>query len=225
LFTHALAVTGKNDVAENNLGIVFLQRGELDKAIARLQAAIDLRPENGPAHNNLAKAFLQKGQLAEAMIHYRKFLEIEPQNVEARNILGTALIQQGHVREAVEQWQDALAIEPENGNAASNLAWVFATSPEDSIRNGARAVELAERALRLSGGKIPMIFRILGAAYAENGRFFQAIETAQHGAELANSQGNQGLAAELQSNIAVYQSGRPLRDPNLTIGSSSPHSE
>ena len=225
LFTHALAVTGKNDVAENNLGIVFLQRGELDKAIARLQAAIDLRPENGPAHNNLAKAFLQKGQLAEAMIHYRKFLEIEPQNVEARNILGTALIQQGHVREAVEQWQDALAIEPENGNAASNLAWVFATSPEDSIRNGARAVELAERALHLSGGKIPMIFRTLGAAYAENGRFSQAIETAQHGAELANSQGNQGLAAELQSNIAVYQSGRPLRDPNLTIGSSSPHSE
>jgi tetratricopeptide (TPR) repeat protein len=225
LFTHALAVTGKNDVAENNLGIVFLQRGELDKAIARLQAAIDLRPENGPAHNNLAKAFLQMGQLAEAMIHYRKFLEIEPQNVEARNILGTALIQQGHVREAVEQWQDALAIEPENGNAASNLAWVFATSPEDSIRNGARAVELAERALRLSGGKIPMIFRILGAAYAENGRFSQAIETAQHGAELANSQGNQGLAAELQSNIAVYKSGKPLRDPNLTIGSSSPHSE
>jgi len=225
LFTHALAVTGKNDVAENNLGIIFLQRGELDKAIARLQAAIDLRPENGPAHNNLAKAFLQKGQLTEAMIHYRKFLEIEPQNVEARNILGTALIQQGHVREAVEQWQDALAIEPENGNAASNLAWVFATSPEDSIRNGARAVELAERALHLSGGKIPMIFRTLGAAYAENGRFSQAIETAQHGAELANSQGNQGLAAELQSNIAVYQSGRPLRDPNLTIGSSSPHSE
>jgi protein O-mannosyl-transferase len=225
LFTHALAVTGKNDVAENNLGIVFLQRGELDKAIARLQAAIDLRPENGPAHNNLAKAFLQKGQLAEAMIHYRKFLEIEPQNVEARNILGTALIQQGHVREAVEQWQDALAIEPENGNAASNLAWVFATSPEDSIRNGARAVELAERALHLSGGKIPMIFRTLGAAYAENGRFSQAIETAQHGAELANSQDNQGLAAELQRNIAVYESGKPLRDPNLTIGSSSPHSE
>jgi protein O-mannosyl-transferase len=225
LFTHALAVTGKNDVAENNLGIVFLQRGELDKAIARLQAAIDLRPENGPAHNNLAKAFLQKGQLAEAMIHYRKFLEIEPQNVEARNILGTALIQQGHVREAVEQWQDALAIEPENGNAASNLAWVFATSPEDSIRNGARAVELAERALHLSGGKIPMIFRTLGAAYAENGRFSQAIETAQHGAELANSQGNQGLATELQRNVAVYQSGKPLRDPNLTIGRSSPHGE
>src|SRR6266581_2632252 len=218
LFTRALAVTRNNDVAENNLGIIFLQKGQLDEAISRLQAAIDLRPENGPAHNNLAKALLQKGRLAEAMVHYRKFLEIEPENVEARNILGTALIQQGRVKEAIEQWQDALAIEPENGNAASNLAWVFATCADASIRDGGRAVELAEKALRISGGKIPMIFRILAAAYAENGRFSQAIETAQRGAELANIQGNPGLATELQSNIALYQTGRPLRDASMTNG-------
>ena len=225
LFTHALAVTKNNDVAENNLGIVFLERGQLDEAISKLQAAIDLRPENGPAHNNLAKALLQKGELAQAMVHYRKFLEIEPQNVEAHNILGTALIQQGHVREAVEQWEDALASQPENGNAANNLAWVFATCPDDSIRNGRRAVELAERALRLSGGKIPTIFRVLAAAYAENGQFAQAIETAQRGAELANSQGNSALASELQSNVALYQTGRPLRDVNMTHGSLSPNRE
>ena len=222
LFTHALAVTTNNDVAENNLGIVFLQKGQLDEAISNLQAAIDLRPENGPAHDNLAKALLQKGHVAEAMVHYRKFLEIEPQNVEARNILGTALIQQGRIKEAIEQWQDALAIEPENGNAASNLAWVFATCPDDSIRDGRRAVELAEKALRLSGGKIPMIFHILAAAYAENGRFSEAIETAQRGAALANSQGNPGLASELQNNVALYEAGRPLRDPSLTTGSVSP---
>ncbi len=222
LFTRTLAVTRNNDVAENNLGIIFLQKGQLDEAISRLQAAIDLRPENGPAHNNLAKALLQKGRLAEAMVHYRKFLEIEPENVEARNILGTALIQQGRVKEAIEQWQDALAIEPENGNAASNLAWVFATCADASIRDGGRAVELAEKALRISGGKIPMIFRILAAAYAENGRFSQAIETAQRGAELANIQGNPGLATELQSNIALYQTGRPLRDASMTNGSLPP---
>lgn len=222
LFTHALAVTSNNDVALNNLGIIFLDKGQLDEAISKLQAAIDLRPENGPAHDNLAKALLQKGRAAEAMVHYRKFLEIEPENVEARNILGTALIQQGRVREAIDQWQKALAIQPDNGNAASNLAWVFATCPEDSMREGAHAVELAEKALRISGGKIPMIYRVLAAAYAENGRFSDAIETAQRGAELANSQGNPALAAELESNIALYQSGKPLRDPSITNGSSSP---
>ena len=225
LFKHALAVTKKNDVAENNLGIVFLERGQLDDAISRLQAAIDLRPENGPAHNNLAKALLQKGRLAEAMVHYRKFLEIEPQNVEAHNILGTALIQQGHVRQAIELWEDALAIQPENGNAANNLAWVFATCPEDPIRDGRRAVELAEKAFQISGGKIPMIYRVLAAAYAENGRFAQAIETAQHGVALANSQGNPALVSELQNNIALYQAGRPLRDASMATGSLSPHSE
>jgi tetratricopeptide (TPR) repeat protein len=222
LFTHALAVTTNNDVALNNLGIIFLDKGQLDDAISKLQAAIDLRPENAPAHDNLAKALLRKGQVTEAMVHYRKFLEIEPGNVEARNTLGTALIQQGKVREAIDQWQEALAIQPENGNASSNLAWVFATSPEDSIRDGTRAVELGEKALRISGGKIPMIHRVLAAAYAESGRFADAIETAQRGAELATNQGNPALAAELESNVALYQSGTPLRDPSITNGSSSP---
>jgi len=221
LFTHALAVTSNNDVALNNLGIIFLDKGQLDDAISRLQAAIDLRPDNAPAHDNLAKALLKKGQLAEAMIHYRKFLELEPANVEARNTLGTAFIQQGQVREAIDQWQQVLATQPENGNAASNLAWVFATCPEDSIRDGSRAVELGEKALRLSAGKIPMIYKVLAAAYAENGRFTDAVETAQRGAELARTQGNPGLAAELASNIALYQSATPLRDPSITNGSSS----
>ena len=222
LFTRALAVTRNNDVALNNLGIIFLDKGQLDEAISKLQAAINLRPENAPAHDNLAKALLKKGQVTEAMVHYCKFLELEPANVEARNTLGTALIQQGHVREAIDQWQEALVTQPENGNAASNLAWVFATCPEDSLRDGARAAELGERALRISGGKIPMIFKVLAAAYAENGRFAEAVETARRGAELATDQGNPALAAELENNIALYQSGRPLRDPSIANGNSSP---
>ena len=222
LFTHTLAVTSNNDVALNNLGIIFLDKGELDEAISKLQAAIDLRPENAPAHDNLAKALLKKGRIAEAMVHYRKFLKLEPANVEARNTLGTVLIQQGHVKEAIEQWREALATQPENGNAESNLAWVFATCPDDSIRDGTRAADLGERALRISGGKIAMIYKVLAAAYAENGRFADAVETAQRGADLATIQGNPGLAAELQSNIALYQSGRPLRDPSITNGTSSP---
>jgi len=225
LFTHALAVTSNNDVAENNLGIVFLRKGNLDEAISLLQAAVDLRPENSPAHENLAKALLQKGQVADALIQYRKLLELQPDNIEVHNIVGTVLIQQGRIREGVEEWQKVLAIQPDNGNAMSNLAWVLATSPDESLRDGAKAVQLAEQALHISGGRIPIIFRTLAAAYAESGRFSEAIQTAQQGIELADSQGNSGLATELQGNIALYQERRPLRDPSLTNGSSSPHSE
>ncbi|HSS16869.1 MAG TPA: tetratricopeptide repeat protein [Candidatus Dormibacteraeota bacterium] len=225
LFRHALAVTANNDVAENNLGIVFLRQGKVDEAISLLQTAVDLRPDNSPAHDNLAKALLQKGHVADALIHYRKLLELQPDNIEVHNIVGTVLIQQGRVGEGVEEWQKVLAIQPDNGNAMSNLAWVFATAPDQSLRDGPKAVGLAEQALRISGGRIAILFRTLAAAYAESGEFSKAIQTAQQGIELANSQGNSGLATELQGNIALYQEQRPLRDPSLTHGTSPSHSE
>ena len=225
LFRHALAVTKNNDVAENNLGIVFLRQGKLDDAISLLQAAVDLRPDNSPAHENLAKALLQNGEVEDALIHYQQLLKLQPDNIEVHNIVGTVLIQQGRLREGVEEWQKVLAIQPDNGNAMSNLAWVFATSPDDSLRDGRKAVQLAQDALRISGRRIPIIFRTLAAAYAENSEFSQAIQTAQQGIELANSQGNSSLATELQRNITLYQEQQPLRDPSLSHGNSEPHSE
>ena len=224
LFKHALAVTTNNDVAENNLGIVYLRQGNLDEAISLLQAAVDLRPDNSPAHENLAKALLQKGHVTDALIHYRKLLELQPNNIEVHNIVGTVLIQQGRIREGVEEWQKVLEIQPDNGNALSNVAWVLATSPDDSLRDGAKAVQLAEQAMRISGRRIPVLFRTLAAAYAEGGQFSEAIQTAQQGIELANTQGNSELATELSGNIALYQERRPLRDPSLTNGI-TPHSE
>ena len=194
----------------------------MDQAISLLQSAVDLRPDNSPAHENLAKALLQKGRVADALVHYRKLLELQPDNMEVHNIVGTVLVQQGRVAEGVEEWQKVLAIQPDNGNATSNLAWVFATSPDQSVRNGPKAVQLAEQAVRISGGRIPILFRTLAAAYAESGRFSDAVQTAQQGIELANSLGNSGLATELQGNVALYQERQPLRDQRLTNGSSSP---
>ena len=225
LFNHALAVTTNNDVAENNLGIVYLRQGNVDQAIALLQAAVDLRPDNSPAHENLAKALLQKGKVSDALIHYRKLLELQPDNIEVHNIVGTVLIQQGRAGEAIDEWQKVLTIQPDNGNAMSNLAWVLATSPDDSLRDGTKAVQLASEAVRISGRRIPILFRTLAAAYAEAGDFSKAIQTAQEGVQLANSQGNSGLSIELQGNIALYQTQRPLRDSSLTYGNAPPNSE
>jgi tetratricopeptide (TPR) repeat protein len=225
LFNHALAVTTNNDVAENNLGIVYLRQGKLDDAISLLQAAVDLRPDNSPAHENLAKALLQKGEVANALIHYQKLLELQPDNIEVHNIVGTVLVQQARIREGMEEWEKVLTIQPDNGNAMSNLAWVLATSPDDSVRDGAKAVQLASEALRISGRRIPILFRTLAAAYAETGEFSKAIETAQEAVDLANSQGNSGLATELQGNISLYQEQHPLRDPSLTYGNSEPHGQ
>ena len=223
LWTHTLAVTERNDVALNNLGIVFLARGLVDEALSRFQDAVTIRPDNAPAQGNLGKAFLQKGNLDEAMMHYHRLLQIEPDNLEARNILGTAFFQKGKINEALTEWQRILAIEPDNGNALSNLAWVLATYPDASIRNGAKAVDFAQRALSISDQRSPIILRTLAAAYAEDKRFPEATKTAQEAAKLATAQGNAALARELETQIALYRKSAPLRDtpaiqPDVTSG-------
>lgn len=216
LWRHALAVTVNNDVAENNLGTVLLAEGKPDEAISHFQNALSIRGQNAPAHENLARTLLQRGDLDGAMFHSRKLLELQPDNVEALNILGTMLVQAGRLTEAVDEWQEALRIDADNGNANSNLAWVYATSPDASLRDGAKAVELAEHAMRLSRGKNATVFRTLAAAYAESGRFSDAIKTAERGGELALGQGNAALAQEMEANIVRYKAGVALRDLSLT---------
>ena len=219
LWRHTLAVTGENDVAENNLGIVLLAQGKVDDAIAHFEAALSLRPANAPAHANLAKAFLQQARFEQATAHAHQLLELEPDNQEARNVLGTIFARTGRLSQARDEWEKTLAINRDNGNANSNLAWLYATSPDESLRDSGKAVACAERALRLSGGRNALVFRTVAAAYAEAGRFSDAVQAAERGRELALKQGNPSLADELIRNIELYSHGGQLRDYSLTNGS------
>jgi Flp pilus assembly protein TadD len=89
---------------------------------------------------------------------------------------------------------------------------VLATSPEALVRNGVRAVELAQEALRLSAGDNPTLIATLAAAYAEAGQFTQAIETARRALQLATAQNRTALGNRVQAEIASYQAGSPYRD-------------
>ncbi len=212
LWTRALTVTNNNDVAENNLGVLLLARGQVSEAISRYEKAIALRPTNTEARTNLANALLYQGRLDEATDQLRRTLEMQPENVEARNTLGAALIRRGQAGAAIAEWERVLAEHPDNGNAQANLAWVLATSPHAELRNGRRALDLAQRALQLSGGTNAMIFRTLGAAYAENGRFSEASQSAEKGLLLAITHRNTALIRDFEMNIASYRAGEPLRD-------------
>ena len=139
-------------------------------------------------------------------------LQVNPHSEEAHNDLGIAWSQQGRIDEAINEWQEALQLRPDHLNAYCNLVWVFATFPDNAIRNGTKAVALGQRALEISGEKDPRIFRLLAAAYAENGQFEKAADTAQRGAQLATTQGNYALANVIQSNMDLYRRSLPLRD-------------
>jgi tetratricopeptide (TPR) repeat protein len=114
------------------------------------------------------------------------------------------------VGEAIAQYQKALEIKPADPALQSSLAWLLATAPEPSLRNGGKAVELAQKANLLTGGENPIFLHTLAAACAEAGRFPEAVETAQHALRLAEAQSNAGLAAQLQLEMKLYEAGSPL---------------
>lgn len=198
--------------AHNNLGTALMGKGELDDALVHFQKALRVNPRLPKVHYNAAVVLLRKGERDEAIEHLQKELQINPASTEAHNKLGLAWSQEGRIDLAIGEWQKTLELQPNDLNAHFYLAWIFATFPDDTIRNGTKAISLAERALHLSGERDPRIYRLLAAAYAENGQFDEAIQTAQRGSHLAIEQENYALADRLESNIDLYRKSVPLRD-------------
>ena len=248
LWNHALAVTSDNDVADQNLGFFFLQRGDLDSAISHFETALKIRSHNSAAHydfgsalieNSLASVLQRKGRLNEAVDHYQNAMRLRPGYGDPYLNLGNVLFQQGRMRDAIAQWQKAHATLPKDtrfhtaladtflGAGLQNdaiaeyeyaaqisaldplprnkLAWLLATSSDASIRDGNRAVEFANEAVRLSHGKDPNYLRTLAAACAESGRFAEAEETARRAFRAAELLDNRALVNALRDEIALYE--------------------
>ena len=195
-----------------NLGNALLQNREIDAAIAEYEKTLALPFDHAESHYSIGTALRQKGDVEEAIVHYRKALELRPDYANAHNNLGNALRQQGRTEEAVHEYEAALKSEPDSILAGNNLAWILATSPNASVRDGAKAVQLAQRANRLSGGSDPIILHTLAAAYAENRQFSEAVNAAQRALELADANGVASLAESLRSKLALYQAETPYRD-------------
>ena len=199
--------------AHYNLAIALNRKGQLDDAITEFRETLRLQPEHADAYNNLAMALLKKGQIRDAIVAWTKALELQPKNADMHNNLAVALLQAGRGAAAVAQWQETLRLEPGKIGTQIALAWILSTSPDAGIRDGTKALALAQRAEQTSGGRNLTVFRVLAAAYAESGRFSEAINAAQEGAQRAEAQGQSSLAQSLQGDLALYQQGVPLRDP------------
>src|SRR5882724_6087240 len=212
LWSYTLNRSPENDVALAGLAGIEVVRGQTDDAITHYRHALALRDGNAAAHSGMALALSQQRKTDEAIEHWQRSLEIQPDNSDARNSLGAALAGIGRTPEAIEQWQQTLAFDPDNGNAANNLGWILATSPDATLRDGAKAVAYAKRATKVPGGDNPLVYRTLAAAYAENRQFAEAISAAEHARQLAQAAGNSALVSELDRCIELFRQQRTLRE-------------
>jgi tetratricopeptide (TPR) repeat protein len=186
---------------------------QTDEAIVEYQKAVRLKPDFAEAQNNLAFSLLQLGRVNEAISHFQSAVEIQP-TCQAYYNLGYALRQNRMAAEAVACFQKAIELDPQFMPAQMNLAWLLATWPEPSVRNGREAVALAEKANGLTKNPDPRILRTLAAAYAETGRFPEAVMMAKQALAMAVAQPNAQLTNALPAEIELYLRNSPCRSTN-----------
>jgi protein O-mannosyl-transferase len=194
-----------------NLGVVLARTGNLDDAIRHYRTAINFKPDYVEAYYNLGNAFVRKGDVEAAIYNYRNAIKINPDFFKAYYNIARILSNQGKIDEAIYNYQKALSINSEIPQVLYNLSWIYATSEEKRYRNGINAVILAEKLCMLTDHHQPLALDALAAAYAENGNFNKAVETANKALELLLQLGPEEHVIELKKRLKLYQSGQPYR--------------
>jgi len=180
-------------------------------SITLFERAVAVTTGNYLAHHNLGEALGKAGRIEEAQSHLTTALRLQPNIAETHYELGQTLLKQGRTKEAVEHYREAVRLRPNWDGVLNNLAWLLATHPSAEFRKGAEAVPLAERACQLTGGTNLALLATLAAAYAEAGRFPEAIRTQGKTCDLAAAQGQGALAASFQQRLELYRSGQAYR--------------
>ena len=217
-FETALQIRSRNSAAhynfgsaliENNLANLLAQKGRLNAAVDHYHNAMRLRPGYGDPYLNLGNVLFKQGRMSDAMAQWQKAHATESKDARFHTALADAFLRAGLQKDAIAEYEYAARISAQDALPRNDLAWLLATSPDASIRDGNRAVELANEAVRLSRGKDPNCLRTLATAYAESGRFAEAEETARRAFRAADLLDNRTLVNALRDEIALYELGLP----------------
>jgi tetratricopeptide (TPR) repeat protein len=225
LFLHTAAVTEENEVAYFNLGMTYFKEGRLQEANDYFQRVLREFPEEPDTHRMIGQILCKLGKTAEGANHlriaetaYHARLVADPLDYRAsRNAalthvaLGLAFATERLYSEALQSFRTAIEIDPEQSVPYNEAAWILATAKDSSIRNGSEAIRLAEKACELTQWQRVAFVGTLDTAYAEAGRFNDAIATAEKVMRLGEEK-RQGYLAELaRQRMELYKQGKPFR--------------
>jgi Flp pilus assembly protein TadD len=214
-FDSALKINPGDANTRLNLGHVLALTGKLKEAEAQYQAALVLDPSNDSAHKNYEDLLQREGRIREAITQYHIGLTFKP-DVQTKLSLAAICYQTGDAHQAIGLYHQILQFEPDNVEVLNNLAWLLATFSDKSQRDGAEAVRCAEKACALTGFKQAQLTTTLAAAYAEAGRFPEAIATSRTTIKLANDAGDQRIAAINNQLLIFYLNNKPYHTPLVT---------
>lgn len=192
----------------NNIGDVCFTTCQYDQAITNYQSSLQFSTGQLTVQIKLGESFAHAGHPGQAIATLQNAITLQPDSVQAQLNLAMLLESTGQDAEAIDHYRKVIALEPDAAVALNNLAWVLATDANPRLRNGTEAVSLAQHACELTHFQEAIFIGTLAAAYAEAGRFNDAIDTVKKARDTAIAHSEQGVADRNGQLMELYKSGR-----------------
>jgi protein O-mannosyl-transferase len=193
------------------LADALLSDGKSAEAAEQSREILKQQPDLVKALVTLGGALTAEGEIDEAIIHLTRATQLDPNDAWAQFRLGVALNERNETTKALTHLNEAIRLDGRWSPMLWRTAWIFATSTDPSIRDGTKAVELADRAVQVSGGQDVHALDALAAALAESKRFPAAIEVAEQAATMALLREDIALADSINERKRLYRQGLPFR--------------
>ncbi|TWT38814.1 tetratricopeptide repeat protein [Blastopirellula retiformator] len=193
--------------------VVLTQQGKFDQAIKDLESLLQRDPNNEAILIQIGMVYNSDDQPRKAIQVFETVLKKAPDSWQAISGKANAQLSIGAQKEAIEGYEAALKLQPNDDHILNNLAWVLATSPDDSLRNGERSLELAKKACEETNYEAPHILSTLAAAHAETGNFDEAKKWAQKAVDQGT---DEDIIGHLKEELASYEAKKPWREKQET---------
>ncbi len=191
--------------ARQRLGELLHRRAHTPEAISVFEEALTIDPTSPDVHGALADAFAESDRIDEAIDHYREAIGLADEPGPLLIRLGDALVQRGDYEKAIERYRQGLwLIKPEPA-ALNRIAWLLATCPVVELRDCERAIEIAEHVCRLTDYRNPVSMDTLAAAYAECGRWAEAVTWVRRAIDTALAGNDRAEADSFRPRLKTYE--------------------
>ena len=180
------------------------------EAADEFRKAVAARPESVAGRINLGAALNLLGDQHGAIEQFEEALRLAPENTNAHYNLGVLFVVQKRHAEAITHLEFVVKSDPRDTATTIMLARLLATTPNYELRNGARALELAQRAFNATGS-----FEhgaVISMALAELGRCADALEWQRKLMEAAQPSEQISVTEKLKRDLQLYQQS-PCRPP------------
>ncbi|HUW56299.1 MAG TPA: tetratricopeptide repeat protein [Planctomycetota bacterium] len=198
--------------AHVDLAALLAREGKYLDALHHYREALPLmETESELVYSGMGYVLRRLGEQDEAVTYFRKAITIDAKSAAPYRNIAQIFEDRQRLDECSRVLSQGLEQVPNDVGLRSDLAKILAAAPEDELRDGPRAVRLAEGAVRDAETVTPQMLDVLAAAYAEAGRFDSAVVTAGQAAALARSQRNPTLAAGIDGRMRLYRQQKPFR--------------